>query len=105
MALWELVPEETWSREVVRRFAVPPDGSNYGNITDQFLKPPQVTHVFTGQGFTKSDLDTIIAAQSRGATYMVTDKLGNSYTGTLLSLTRKNLNGSVYFSAVLTLRI
>lgn len=105
-SLWEWVGDATWTHEVARRFCLPSDGTSYGSVIDQDLKPPQVTMTFRNKGMTLSEIASIIALQTRGYSYTITDKHSNSYTGTVISLSYPEIPGTTNLHSVtLQLRV
>jgi hypothetical protein len=90
---WEWLSSTNWSRASTRIYCVPEDDTNYGAVVKQDLKAPVIIHTFKGHGLSGSELNSLIAQQTRGADFTVVDYVGVSRTGEVTSVTRDGQGG------------
>ena len=103
---FEAVLASSISNEVGKTDDSPSSAGSYGNRHFYFLKKPATTKTFKAKNMTLAECQAIdTAAAVRPPTYTLTDKLGTSYTGYIVSWSYENLDGTLYCEGTLQLEI
>ena len=101
VGIWEWLSDVAWSREIVRLYPVPANGTTYQNPVDQDLKAPLQTVSLQAFGLTASQVNTLeTAANGRGVTYSFVDQSARTWTGEVMSLSYKSIKGTNLFGPV-----
>lgn len=103
--LWEWIPERSIEIDIEFRHDGMTSGGAYGDVQMLTKKKPIISANFEGRGFTESDSDALFAAAALPSpAYSLTDFLGNSWAGTIKSVSESPTNtGCVYKTLKLTL--